>query len=104
MTALLKSDMSEARCVKSLMQRRWGIQHVNHSIAAVISMSTQRLVSHLTLMFCTHFLFMQSATSCGNSLSAIAINFGGLMNCINCSGIWVKVYYTACSNSRKLQM
>jgi len=62
-----------------------GIQLVEHSMTPEISMLTQSWGTKLPLMFCKLFVFIQSATSSGNSLSAMAISFGSLMNCISCS-------------------
>jgi len=55
-------------------------------------------------MFCTLVMFIQSATSSGNSLSAMSIAFGTLMNCISCSWVQLTMYCTGCSNTWKLEM
>jgi len=64
-----------------------GIQLVKHSITQEISMFTQRFWMKVILMFCTLFVFIEYAISSGNSLYAMSISFGSLMNCISCS--WV---------------
>jgi hypothetical protein len=52
-----------------------------------ISMFSPSFWTKLILMFYSLFVFVQSATSSANSLSAISISFGSLINCISCSWI-----------------
>jgi len=84
---LLKSHMAHAQCVKFLKVRRWGIWLFDHLKTHEISMFTWSFWTKLLSMFCTLLVFIQSATSSGNTLSAMCIAFGSLMNCISCS--WV---------------
>ena len=84
---LLNSHMAHARCVKFQMVHRWVIQPFNHLITYEISMFTPSFWTKLLSMFCTLLVFIQSAISSGNTLSAMSIAFGSLMNCISCS--WV---------------
>jgi len=55
-------------------------------------------------MFFTLWVFIQSASSSGNTLSAISIAFGSLMDCISCSGVLLKTYFTGCSDTCQLEM
>jgi len=55
-------------------------------------------------MLCTLMVFIQSATSSGNSLSAMSIAMGSLMNCISCSIVQLMIYCTDCSNTSKLEV
>jgi len=57
-----------------------GIPLVVHSITEEISMFTQSFWTKLILIFCTLFMFIQSSTSSGNSISAMSIAFGSLLN------------------------
>jgi len=84
---LLKSHMAHARCVNFLKVRRWDIQLFDHLITHEINMITWSIWTKLISMFCTLLVLIQSATSSGNTLSAMSIAFGSLMNCI--SGSWV---------------
>ena len=84
----LKSHMAYARCVKFLMVRQWGIQRFDHLITHEISMFTWSFWTILISMFCTLLVFIQSATSSGNTLSAMSITFGSLMNCISTMISW----------------
>jgi len=104
MSWLLKSHMAHARCVKFLKVRRWGIQVFNHLITHEISMFTLSFCTKLLSMFCTLLVFIQCATSSGNTLSAMCIAFGSLMNCISCFWVYLKTYCTGCSNTWKLEM
>jgi len=96
---LLKSHRAHARHVKFLKTRWLGIQLVEHSLPHGISIFTQTFWTELILTFCTLFEFIQSATSSGNSLCAMFINFGSLMNCISCSWVELKTDCTSCSNT-----
>jgi len=58
----------------------------------------------LISMFWILVMFIQSATSSGNSLSAMSIAFGSHMNCISCSWVLLKTYCTGCSNTWKLEI
>jgi len=84
---LLKSHMAHVRCVKFLKVHRWGIQLFDHSITQETSIFTRSYCRTRILILCTLSVSTQSATSSGNSLSAMSIAFGILMNCISCS--WV---------------
>jgi hypothetical protein len=101
---LLKSHVAQARCVKFLTVRQWGIQLVVHSMTQEISMFAQSFWTKLILMFCTLFQFSQSATSSGNSLSAMSISCGRLMNWISCSWFELKTYITGYANTWELEM
>ena len=54
-------------------------------------------------MFCTLLVFIQSATKCGNTLSAMSITFGCPMNCISCLWVQAMTYCTGCSNTWMLE-
>jgi len=82
---LLKSHMGHAQCVKFLQMCRWRIQLFDHLTNQDISLIFQSFWTKLRFKFCTLFMFIQSTTSAGNSLSAMSISFGSLMNCISCS-------------------
>jgi len=99
-----KSHMAHAQCVKFLKERRWGIQLFDHLITQEMSMFTWSFWTKLILMFCTLLVFIQSATSSGNTLSVMSIAFGSLMNSVSCSWGWLKTYCTGCSNTWKLEM
>jgi len=101
---LLKSHMAHARCVKFLKVRRWGISLFDHSITQETSIFTWSCSSTIILMLCTLWLSTQSATSSGNTLSAMSIGFGSLMNWISCSWGWLKTYCTGYSNTWKLEI
>jgi len=59
----------------------------NQSITKQTSIFPLSCRRSLILILCTLYLCTQSATSSGNTLSAMCIAFGSLMNCISCS--WV---------------
>jgi hypothetical protein len=101
---LLKSHMAHARCVKFLKVRRWGIQRFDHLITHEINMFTLSFRTKQLSMFCTLLVFIQSTTSSRNTLSAMSIAFGRLMNCISCSWVWLKTYCTGWSNTWKREM
>jgi len=100
----LKSCIAYGWCVKLLNARRWTIPLFDHLPTQEISKYTNSFWMKWTLMFCTLFVFIQSATSSGNSLSAMSIRFGSLMNCIICSWVKLMTYCTGCSNTWKLEM
>ena len=64
-------------------------------------MFTQRFSRKLELMLCTLMVFTQPATSSGITLSTMSISFGCLTNCISCSWVRFRTYYTSCTNSWK---
>jgi len=101
---LLNSHMAHGQCGKFLKSRQWGIRPFAHLITHKISRFTGSFWTKLISMFCTLLVFIQSATSSGNTLSAMSIAFGGLMNCISCSWVQLKTYCTGCSNTWKLEM
>jgi len=82
---LLKCHMAHARCVKFPRMRTLDIPLVDHSITQGTSICTWSSWRTIILMLCTILLSTQSATSYGNTLSAMSIGFGSLMNCISCS-------------------
>jgi len=84
---LLNSHMACMQCVKFLMVCWLGIQHCKHLITQEISIFSWSCWTKLILMFCILLVFIQSATSSGNTLSAISFNFGSLINSI--SSFWV---------------
>jgi len=84
---LLKSHMADAQCVNFLKVRQWGIQLFNHSKTQETNIFTRSCRRTIILMLCTLSVSTQSATSSGNTLSAMSISFGSLINCISCS--WV---------------
>jgi len=101
---LLQSHMAHAWYVKFPNVRASGIQLVEHSITQDIGRWTQSFWMKLIWMFCTLFVFIQFATSSGNSLTAMSISFGSLMNCISCSWVKLNTYSTGCSNTWKLEI
>jgi len=84
---LLKSHMAHAWCVKFQKVQWWGIQLLDHSITQETSIFTRSCWRTIILILCTLEVSTKSATSSGNTLSAMSIGFGSLMNCISCS--WV---------------
>ena len=84
---LLKSHMAHVWCVKFLKVCQWGIQLLDHSITEETSIFTQSCLRTIILKLCTLSVSAPSATSSGNTLSAMSIGFGSLINCISCS--WV---------------
>jgi len=80
---LLKSHMAHARCAKFLKVHRWGIQLFDSSISHETTIFTQSYRRTIILMLCTLYVSTKSATSSGNTLSAMYIGFGSLMNCIS---------------------
>jgi len=103
-SCLLKSYMAPALCVTFLKMPEWGIRLFDRMLKQEIGMFTRSLLTKLILMFWTLLLFILSATSSGNTLSALSIAFGSPMNCISCSWVWLKTYCTGCSNTWKLQL
>jgi len=101
---LLKPHIAHSRCVNLLMVRWWGIQLFDYLITHEIRMFTWTFWKKLISMFCTLLVFIQSATSSGNTVSAMSIAFGSLMNCISCSWVQLKTNCTGCSNTWKLEM
>jgi hypothetical protein len=59
-----------------------GIPHFEYSITQVMSMDTRKLWTNYIFIFYTLLVFIESMTSSGNTLSAMAIAFCSLMNCI----------------------
>jgi len=102
-SCLLKSHIVHGQCVIFLKVCQLGIQRVKHLITQEIAMLTQCFWMKLILIY-TLFVFIQSATSSGNSLSAMIISFGKLMNCIRCSWVYLTTNCTGCSNTWKLEM
>jgi len=100
----LKSHMAHARCVKFLEVRQWGTPGFNHSMTQEFGMSTQSFRMNLLSMICTLLVFIQSQTSSGNTLFAMSIAFGSLMNRISCSWVYLKTYCAGCSNTWRLEM
>ena len=58
----------------------------------------------LIWMLCKLFVFTQSPTSFGNTLSAMCISSGSILNFSCCFWIWLKTYWTGCWHSWKPQM
>ena len=101
---LLKSHMADAQCVNCLKVCRCGIQLFNHSITQETSLITHSCWRTIMLMLCTLQVSAQPSTSFDYSLSAMSIGFGIPMNCISCSCVMLKAYFTGCSNTSKLEM
>jgi len=101
---LLKSHMADAQCVKIQKVRRCDIPLFDHSITQEIRMFTGSFWMKLISMFCTLLVFIQSTTCSGNTLSAMYIAFGSLMNCISCSRVQLKTYCTGCIHTWKRKM
>jgi len=101
---LLKSHMTHAWCVKFLKVRQWGIHRFDYSITQKTSIFTRSCWRTIILMLCTLSVCTQSATISGNTLSAMSIGFGNLMNCISCSWVQSKTYCTGCSKTWKREM
>jgi len=101
---LLTSHMAHARCVKFLQVPQSGIQLFDHLITHEIRMFKWSFCTRLILMFFTLLVFIQSAASSGNTLSAMSITFGSLITCICCSWVKLKTYRTGCSNTWNLEM
>jgi hypothetical protein len=64
----------------------------------------QRCWTTRIIMFYPLFVFIQYATSSGNSLTAIFICFRGLMSCINSSWVMLNTDCNGCSDTWKLDM
>jgi hypothetical protein len=64
---------------------RWGIPLFDDWITQGISMVTQSSWTNLILMISKLLVFIQTDTGSGNTLSAMSIAFGSLMDCISCS-------------------
>jgi len=101
---LLKCHMAHAWCVELLKVSQWGITLFHHSITQEVAKFTSSFWIKLKLIVCTLMVFIQSKTSSGNTLSALSIGFGSLMNCISCSWIQSRTGCTGCSNTQKLEM
>ena len=71
---LLRFHMAHARCVKFLKVHRWGIPLFDNLKSQEICKFTRSFWTKLILMFCTLLLFIQSATSSGNTQSAMSID------------------------------
>ena len=84
---LHKSNMADVQWAKFRNVRRWGIPLFDHWMTQESSVCTQSCWRRTILMLYTLQVSTQSATSSGNSHSAMSIAFGSLMNCISCS--WV---------------
>jgi hypothetical protein len=61
----------------------WEIQLFDYLITEEISMFTESFCTKVISMFCTLLVFIESTTSSGNTLSAMSITFGSLMNCFS---------------------
>jgi len=101
---LLKSYMAYAWCVKFLKVCRWGIPLFDNSITQANNMFTRSFWMNRILIICTILLFIQSETSSGDTLFAMSIAIGSLMNCISCSRVLLKSYCTGFSNTWKQEM
>jgi len=64
-----------------------GIPLFSHSVIQEISMYTQSSLTNLISMIWKLLVFIQPETSSGNTLFAMFITFGSLMNCLSCSWI-----------------
>jgi len=104
MSWLFQSLMACARCVKFLKVRRWGIPHFDPSTTQETSTFSRSCWRTIILMLLTLLVSTQSATSSGNTLSAMSVGFGSLMNCISCCWVLLKTYCTGCSNTWKQEM
>ena len=67
-------------------------------------MVTRRFWMNLISITGTLLVFIQSEISSGNTLFAMSITFGNLMNCISCSWVLSKIHCTGCWNSWNLEM
>ena len=86
---VMVAQVSNGVCPMCEIQKGAPMGHstFDHSITQDTSIFTQSSCRTILLMLCTLKVSTQSATSSGNTLSAITICFGSLMNCISCS--WV---------------
>jgi len=96
MSWLLKSHMANAHSVNCLMVGQWGIPYFDHSITQRTSINTQSCWRTIILMVCPLKVSTQSATSFGNQLSSMHINFCIPMNCISSSWVLLKTHWTGC--------
>jgi len=101
---LLKSHIAHTWCLKFITVHRWGIQLFEHSITKQTSIFSQSCGRRMIWMLCTLSVSIQCANSSGNMVSAMAIGFGILMNCISCSWVQLKTDWTDCSNTWNLEM
>jgi len=69
-----------------------------------IKMFTQTFWITLILAFWKLFVFIHSEIISGNTLSAMSISFGSLINCNSCSDLQVETYCTGCSYTWMLEM
>jgi hypothetical protein len=83
------AQVSYASCLMCQVAECAPLGHLmfDNMITREISMSTWSFLMKLLLMFCTLLVSIQLATSSSNTLCAMTIAFGSLMNCI--SSCWI---------------
>lgn len=104
MSWIIKSHLADARWLTVRKVCPWGIQLLNHSIIEETSIYTRTCWRTRILMLSIIQVSAKSVTSSGNTISAISIAFGSLMNCINCSWYQLNSYCTGSSNTKQLGM